>query len=129
MRVLTTELCHLEATAAVVASSAATRTAIADTSASADGREQLAVMLQIARHEVDLLQSQLHIASQRTETLQATLEIRELELQRTHSQITEHMRQSGALLGSLANLHQNLLPARTTPVPELVGGAQAATPR
>ena len=45
---------------------------------------------------------------------QASLEQREAELARTHTQLVDHMRQSGALLGSLANLHQNLVPQALT---------------
>jgi hypothetical protein len=72
---------------------------------------QLALQLQIARHEVGLLQDHLHVAHRRSETLQAALDQRELELQRTHDNLVEHMRQSGALLGSLSTIVPQLLPS------------------
>jgi hypothetical protein len=111
------ELRQLEATAAVAA-------AAHGGGESADGMTQLAL-----RHEIELLQGHLHVAARRTETLQATLEQRELELQRAHAQLCEHMRQSGAMLASLANMHQNLVPQPVAQPAALGMDAATTTPR
>lgn len=83
--------------------------ALESTGASADAAasmpdSEMAMALQVAQYEVGLLQGHLQLATRRSETLQATLAQREQELQRTHTQMVEHMRQSGALLGHLARL-------------------------
>ena len=90
----------------------------------------LALQLQISQREVELLQDHLTKTSERANALTTALEQREAELHRAHSSIAEHMRQSGALLGSLANLHQNLAPriAGSPSAPALLStGPLAAT--
>lgn len=94
----------------------------------------LAMQLQISQHEVELLQDHLHMSTERARGLQAALDQREADLQRAHSSLVEHMRQSGALLGSLANLHQNLVPslAGSPSMPVLLAppiGPTTTTPR
>ena len=89
-----------------------------DASSSPPSSRQLAMQLHIARHEVNLLHEHLYTAGRRTETLQATLEQRELELQRTHESLIDHMRQSGALLGQLAGLVPQTLPLPEAEPPE-----------
>ena len=100
LNVLSAELRHLEAAAGVVAAASAT-----DASGADGGQLQLA--LRVAKLEVELLNEHLQLAARRSETLQATLEQREVELQRTHTSLVDDMRQSGALLGSLAHLQQH----------------------
>lgn len=104
VRTLGAELRQLEALSHAAAAAATTGDlTVADgTEAGAPARQQLALELQIARREVELLQDHLHIAHKRSESLQSTLEQRELELQRSQAQTVEVMRTSGALLGSLA---------------------------
>ena len=96
VRVLRDEILHLEAVAGVGSYGAgwSSETALGT-------REQLALQLQVAKHEVELLQENLHIASRRSENLQATLDQRERELHKTHGQLVEHIRQSSSLLGGL----------------------------
>ena len=96
VRVLRDEILHLEAVAGVGSYGAgwSSETALGT-------REQLALQLQVAKHEVELLQEHLHISSRRSENLQATLDQRERELHKTHGQLVEHIRQSSSLLGGL----------------------------
>ena len=115
VRTLTAELRALE-TSAVAASAYATAVGGAGGASSATGARvlawpvvtsdeageasaaQLALQLQLARHELQVLHDHLQVANKRSEALQATVEQRDLEL----SVVQRHMRSSGALLGSLA---------------------------
>ena len=121
MRALARELRTLEAAYGAVeayareSSDAGLAAAASNDAGVANGltARQLALQLQSAQHEVVLLQDHLTAATERAKGLQLALEQRESDLQRTHLSLVEHMRQSGALLGSLASMHQNLAVAPT----------------
>ena len=108
VRALSTELRLLETSAAASAAyaSAVNGALGAGTSFEAvAGRgsaetTQLALQLQLTRHEVDLLQDHLQVAHKRGEALQAALEQKELEL----AVVQRHVRSSGNLLGTLAGI-------------------------
>jgi len=114
IRTLTAELRALETSSVAVAAYAAAvggvgvggvPSVLALQASAGDGRGEdgataahLALQLQLARHEMSVLQDHLQVAHKRSEALQATVEQRDLEL----SVVQRHMRSSGALLGSLA---------------------------
>jgi chromosome segregation ATPase len=62
---------------------------------------ETAMQLQVAHHEVSLLQEHLEASTRQADELRAKLEAKEGELHRSNTQLVMHMRQSGSLLAEL----------------------------